>query len=115
MVPSQLAGAAGVRRVSPDAPDSGAAGRHPARQGGGKLRLKAERVRRLFARSTLLLRARYFSWSLFSAKSPMCTLMGHKKEALLGLCTVCAAVGLSALLSGHCVLSGCQATVRLSR
>ena len=36
--------------------------------------------------------------------------MGHKKEALRGLCTVCAAVGLSALLSGHCVLSGsCQA------
>ena len=39
--------------------------------------------------------------------------MGHKKEALRGLCTVCAAVGLSALLSGHCVLFGlsgsCQA------
>ena len=39
------------------------------------------------------------------------TLMGHKKEALWGLCTVCAAVGLSVLLSGHCVLSGCQAAV----
>ena len=35
--------------------------------------------------------------------------MGRKKEALRGLCTVCAAVRLSALLSGHCVLSGCQA------
>ena len=37
--------------------------------------------------------------------------MGHKKEALRGLCAVCAAVGLSALLSGHCVLSGCRAAV----
>lgn len=53
-------------------PTAGAAGRHPARHGGGKLRLEAEQVRRLFARSTLSLRARYFSWSLFSAKSPMC-------------------------------------------
>ena len=35
-------------------PTAGAAGRHPARHGGGKLRLKAEQVRRLFARSTLL-------------------------------------------------------------
>ena len=41
-------------------PTAGAAGRHPARHGGGKLRLEAEQVRRLFARSTLLLRARYF-------------------------------------------------------
>ena len=36
-------------------PTAGAAGRHPARHGGGKLRLKAEQVRRLFARSTLML------------------------------------------------------------
>ena len=48
------------------------------------------------------------------------TLMGHKKEAarpVYGLCCCRAgrAVGLSALLSGHCVLSGCQAAVRLSR
>ena len=54
-------------------PTAGAAGRHPARHGGGKLRLKAEQVRRLFARSTLLRKRRYFSWSLVSAKSPMCT------------------------------------------
>ena len=33
-------------------PTAGAAGRHPARHGGGKLRLKAEQVRRLFARSS---------------------------------------------------------------
>ena len=53
-------------------PTAGAAGRHPARHGGGKLRLKAEQLRRLFARSTLLRKRRYFSWSLVSAKSPMC-------------------------------------------
>jgi len=46
--------------------------------------------------------------------------MGHKKEAarpVYGLCCCRAgrAVGLSALLSGHCVLSGCRAAVRLSR
>ena len=51
--------------------------------------------------------------------------MGHKKEALRGLCTVSvllnlSGVGLSALAELSCqaelrVLSGCRAAVRLSR
>ena len=51
-------------------PTAGAAGRHPARHGGGKLRLEAEQVRRLFARSTLLLPARLFLLVALQCQKP---------------------------------------------